>query len=62
MSITPNFYHMLQTLSITTFVTTIIAEIWKKKVIPPTWEKASAILIHKKSSTNKASNFRPITL
>ena len=42
------------------YLTVIIAEIRKKKVIPPTWKKAITILIHKKGSTN--NNFCPITL
>ena len=37
-----------------------MAEIRKKKVIPPTWKKSIAILIHKKGSTS--NNFCPITL
>ena len=43
------------------YLTAIIAEIWKKKVIPPIWKKAIIILIHKKGSTNNPGNFRPIT-
>ena len=44
------------------YLTAIIAEIWKKKVIPPTWTKAITILIHKKGSTDNPDNFRPFTL
>ena len=43
-------------------LTTIIAEIWKKKVIPPTCKKAITILIYKKGSTDNLGNFLPITL
>ena len=44
------------------YLTAIIAEIWKKKVIPPTWKRAITILIHKKDSTDNPGNFCPITL
>ena len=44
------------------YLTAIIAEIWKKKIIPPTWKKAITILIYKKGSTDNPGNFRPITL
>ena len=44
------------------YLTAIIEEIWKKKVIPPTWKKAITILIPKKGSTNNQGNFCPITL
>ena len=44
------------------YLTAIIAEIWKKKVIPPTWKKAITVLIYKKGSTDNPCNFRPITL
>ena len=44
------------------YLTAIIAEIWKKKAIPPTWTKAITILIHKKGSTVKPGNFRPFIL
>ena len=44
------------------YLTAIIAEISKKKVIPPTWKKAITILIYKKGSTDNPGNFRPITL
>ena len=44
------------------YLTAIIAEIWKKKVIPPTWKKAITILIYKKGSTDNPGNFRSITL
>ena len=47
---------------IRSYLTAIITEIWKKKVIPPTCKKAITILIHKKSSTDNPGNFRPITL
>ena len=44
------------------YLTAIIAEIWKKKVISPTWTKAITILIHKKGSTDNPGNFRPLIL
>ena len=44
------------------YLTATIAEIWKKKVIPPTWTKAITILIHKKGSTDNPGNFRPLIL
>ena len=44
------------------YLTAIIAEIWKKKVTPPTWTKAITIFIHKKGSTDNPDNFRPFTL
>ena len=44
------------------YLTTIIAEILEKKVIPSTWKKTIAILIHKKESTYNPGNFCPITL
>ena len=44
------------------YLTAIIAEIWKKKVIPPTWKKAITVLIYKKGSTDNPCNFHPITL
>ena len=44
------------------YLTAVIAEIWKKKVIPPTWKRAITILIRKKDSTDNPGNFRPITL
>ena len=43
------------------YLTAIIAEMWKKKVIPPTWKKAITILIHKKGNTDNPGNFRPNT-
>ena len=43
-------------------LTAIIAEIWKKNVIPPTWKKAITILVHKKGCAVNPDNFRPITL
>ena len=46
----------------TFYLTAIIAEIWKKKAIPPTWKKAVTILIHKKGSTDDPGKSRPITL
>ena len=42
------------------YLTALIAEIWKKNVIPLTWKKAITILIYKKGSTDSLSNFRPI--
>ena len=47
---------------IRSYLTAIIAEIWKKKVIPPIWKKAITILIQKKGSTDNPGNFHPITL
>ena len=44
------------------YLTAIIAEIWEKKVIPPTSKKPITILIYKKSSTDNTGNFSPITL
>ena len=44
------------------YLTALIAEIWKKNVIPLTWKKAITILIYKKGSTDSLSNFRPIIL
>ena len=44
------------------YLTAIIAEIWKKKVMQPTWKKAITILIFKKGSTNNPGNFCPMTL
>ena len=44
------------------YLTAIITDTWKKKVIPLTWKKAITILIYKKGSTDNPGNFRPITL
>ena len=44
------------------YLTAIIAEIWKKKVIPPTLKKAITILIYKKGSTDNPGNFCAITM
>ena len=39
------------------YLTAIIEKIWKKKVIPPTWKRAIAVLIHKKDSTDNQATF-----
>ena len=44
------------------YLAAIIAEIWKKKIIPPTWKKAITILIYKKGSTDNPGNFCAITM
>ena len=44
------------------YLTAIIAEIWKKKVIPPTWKKTITILIHKKSNTGNPGSMHSITM
>ena len=44
------------------YLTKFIEVIWRTNTIPPQWRRAVTILIHKKDSTDDASNFRPITL
>ena len=44
------------------YLTATIAEIWKKKVILPTWKRATTILIHRKGNPDNPGNFRPSTL
>ena len=40
----------------------IFKRCFKEKNVPPAWKSAITILIHKKSSTDDAANFRPIAL
>ena len=63
MSVRPNFYHILQTLSIPTFVfNNHYHRYLEEKVIPLTWKKVITILIYKKGSTDSPASFYPITL
>ena len=49
-------------LNLRSYLTAMIAEIWKKKVISPTLKRAITIFIYRKDSTDNPGNFCPITL
>ena len=44
------------------YLTAVIEQVWTSGKIPDAWKKAITILIHKKDTTDKPDNFRPITL
>ena len=44
------------------YLTAVIEQVWTSGKIPDAWKKAVTVLIHKKDTTDKPDNFRPITL